>query len=227
MSKKLAIAAPLLILFAVLAMCPVVARAQQLPTGNRPAPEKQKLSKPLAHPYVRPTLRKKFHDYVRSTYGPISILEAGFNSGILQAEDSPPEWHQGAEAYGERFGSEFASAAISHTANFTFGAVLGEDTKYYPCNCKGIFHRAGYALLSAFTARRGEDGHRVFSVPALVSPYAATMARLAWFPDRYGVMDAFRSGNYALLNSFGDKLIREFLGPLEHWHRRKKPRPTS
>jgi hypothetical protein len=51
-------------------------------------------------------------------------------------------------------------------------------------------------VISTFTTRRGDDGHRVFSVPALVAPYAGTMTAVyGWYPGRYDGRDGFRMGN--------------------------------
>jgi hypothetical protein len=67
-------------------------------------------------------------------------------------------------------------------------------------------------LISTFTARRGDDGHRVFSFPALVSPYAGTMTAVyAWYPGRYDAKDGFRMGNYSLLGYAGANVAMEFL----------------
>ena len=58
---------------------------------------------------------------------------------------------------------------------------------------------------------RGEEGHRVFSVPALVAPYAGTMTAVyAWYPSRYEPADALRMGNYTLLGSIGGNIALEF-----------------
>jgi hypothetical protein len=67
-------------------------------------------------------------------------------------------------------------------------------------------------VISTFTARRGSDGHRVFSFPALVAPYVGTMAAVyGWYPDRYGAKDALRMGNYNLLAYMGGNITLEFL----------------
>jgi hypothetical protein len=64
----------------------------------------------------------------------------------------------------------------------------------------------------------------VFSVPAVVAPYAGTMTAVyGWYPDRYNTQDAFRMGNYTLLGYVGQNLALEFLygGPhtlLRHFH---------
>jgi len=162
--------------------------------------------------YTRPTQKTKFHNYLLDGFGPFPIVGAAFVSGINQATNSPPEWKQGAEAYGKRFGSNYGIAAVGMTTRYALAEAFQEDTSYYHCACKGVFPRLGHALISTLTARRGDDGHRVFSFPALVAPYAGTMTAVyAWYPDRYDARDGFRMGNYSLLGYAGSNVAMEFL----------------
>jgi hypothetical protein len=49
------------------------------------------------------------------------------------------------------------------------------------------------------------------SFSALVAPYAGSMAAVyGWYPNRYGVKDGFRMGNYTLLAFAGINIAREF-----------------
>ena len=84
------------------------------------------------------------------------------------------------------------------------------------------------------TGRRGEDGHRDFSFPALIAPYAGTMTAVyAWYPKRYDAEDAFRMGNYSLLAYAAQNVGLEFIysGPhsllsrmhLNNGHRAPEP----
>ncbi len=115
-------------------------------------------------------------------------------------------------AYGKRFGSDFGIAAISTTTRYGLAEAFREDTLYYRCECKGVFPRLRHAVISTLTARRGQDGHRVFSFPALIAPYAGTMTAVyAWYPSRYGAKDALRMGNYAMLGYVGGNIALEFL----------------
>jgi hypothetical protein len=175
------------------------------------------LSASTAHPqpdltYIRPTQKTELRNYLFDAFGPYPIVGAAFAAGINQAESTPPEWKQGAEGYGKRFGSNFAIAGVSITTRYALAKAFREDTLYYRCECKGLFPRLGHAVISTFTARRGEDGHRVFSFPALVAPYAGTMTAVyGWYPGRYNAMDGFRMGNYSLLGYVGGNLALEFL----------------
>src|SRR5579863_5476719 len=162
--------------------------------------------------YIRPTQKTKLRNYFFDAFGPYPIVGAAFAAGINQADNTPPEWKQGAEGYGKRFGSDFAIAAVSTTTRYALAQAFGEDTLYYRCECKGVLPRLSHALISTFTARRGDDGHRVFSLPALVAPYAGTMTAVyAWYPGRYSAMDGFRMGNYSLLGYAGGNVALEFL----------------
>jgi hypothetical protein len=213
----------LLLVIADLAALPVLAKAQSSATppdspgtvANTP-PAQRDLT------YTRPTEKTKFHNYIFDMIGPYPILGAALSAGINQADNTPPEWRQGAEAYGKRFGSNFGIAAVSTTTRYTLAEVFGEDTLYYRCECKGFFPRLSHAMISTLVTRRGDDGHRVFSVPSLVAPYAGTMTAVyAWYPSRYNAKDGFRMGNYTLLGYAGGNIAREFIygGPHSLWSR--------
>jgi len=162
--------------------------------------------------YVRPTQRTKVHNYVFDAYGPYPIVSAAITAGINQETNSPPEWNQGVEGYSKRFGSELGIAAVGTTVRYGLSEAFKEDALYYRCDCRGVFPRMGYAMVSTLTARRGDDGHRVFSLPALLAPYAGSMTAVyGWYPNRFGPKDAFRVGNYNLLIYMGGNISLEFI----------------
>jgi hypothetical protein len=177
----------------------------------------------FAPSYTRPTPREKIHSFGLNTFGPIPLVVSAGSAGIDQFDNSPPEWKQGAEGYGKRFGSDFGTAAIGTTTRYALSEAFREDSLYYRCECTGIFPRVGHAAISSLTARRGQDGHRAFSLPALLAPYAGSSAAVyGWYPDRYGAKDAFRMGNYSLLTSVFGNIALEFLHsvPSSLFHRR-------
>jgi len=197
-----------------LAAAPVLANAQSVANSGNSS-DTAVLSASSTHPelaYASPTQKTKLHNYFFDTFGPYPIVGAAFSAGINQAESTPPEWKQGAEGYGKRFGSNFTIAAVSTTTRYALSEAFREDTLYYRCECKGMLPRLSHALISTFTARRGDDGNRVFSFPALVAPYTGTMTAVyAWYPGRYGAMDGLRMGNYSLLGYMGGNIALEFL----------------
>jgi hypothetical protein len=193
---------------------------QQPSSSSEPAPPPATTSSAPAHPwhatpgvtYQKPTEGQKFHNFMFDAFGPIPIIGAAAAAGVNQATNSPPEWGGGGQAYAERFGSNFGIALITTTTRYGLAEAFHEDTLYYRCECHGFFPRLTHALISTVTARKGEDGHRVFSFPGLAAPYAGTMVAVAgWYPNRYEPMDGFRLGNYNLLYQAGGNVALEFL----------------
>ena len=185
---------------------PVPAKAQSLPaTGASTTPARPDL------PYTRPTEAIKLRNYLFDGFGLFPIVGAALTAGISQASNGVPEWNQGAEGYAKRIGSDFGIAAVSTTTRYALSEAFKQDALYYRCECTGVFPRLKHAVLSTLTARRGSDGHRVFSLPALVAPYVGTMTAVyGWYPDCYGAKDALRMGNYNLLAYMGGNIFLEF-----------------
>lgn len=163
----------LLLLIADLAALPGLAKAQSLAdsedssgTGLSTTPAQLDLT------YTRPTHTTKFRNYIFDVLGPYPVVGAAFAAGISQANNTPPEWRQGTEGYAKRFVSDFGIAAVSTTTRYALAEALKEDTLYYRCECKGVVPRLSHAVTSTLIARRGVEGHRVFSLPALIAPYA-------------------------------------------------------
>jgi hypothetical protein len=188
-----------------------VARAQSLVDPDSPGAIASAQAQPeLA--YTRPTQATKLHNYIFDAFGPYSVVGAAFAAGINQAYNTPPEWKQGAAGYSKRLGSNFGIAAVTTTTRYGLAQAFREDTLYYRCECKGIFPRLRHAVTSTLSARRGSDGHSVFSFPSLVAPYAGTMTAVyGWYPRRYDAEDALRMGNYTLLGYVGANVALEFL----------------
>jgi hypothetical protein len=190
--------------------------------------------------YHRPSETTKLKNFAFDSFGPYAFFGAAVAGAYQQAvttnatphiSGSPPDWGQGWDSYGVRVANNFGINLVTQTARYTLAEVFREDTIYYRCECSGILARTKHALISTVTARKGEDGHRVFSFPALAAPYAGgEAAALLWYPDHdsirprgFGPMDGFRIGNYNLLVQAGLNLALEFVygGPhtlLSHHH---------
>jgi hypothetical protein len=162
--------------------------------------------------YQRPTEKERFRNFVFDAFGPYPLIGSALAGGIQQASNTPPEWGGGAGAYGQRVASNFGINLVTQTTRYGLGRLLREDTLYYRCECTGFGHRLEHALISTVTARRGDDGHRTFSVSSFVAPYAGgEAAALLWYPGRYDASDGFRMGNYNLAIQAGLNIAIEFI----------------
>jgi hypothetical protein len=162
--------------------------------------------------YQKPSHHQKFTNYLFDAFGPYSIVGSIGAGSIHQATNAPPDWGQGWQAWGARVGSAYGVSVVTQTTRYAFSELLREDTIYYRCECTGTWARMKHAVISTVTARQGEDGHRVFSIPAILAPYAGSeTAALLWYPNRFGPKDGFRMGNYNLLDQVGMNLGLEFI----------------
>jgi hypothetical protein len=206
------------ILFFLLAILPAKGRAQDQGQSSDPSASEHPIvpEKP-AYAYVPPTETMKLHNYLFDAYGPFPMTVSAFVAGYHQARHNPPEWREGFPGYSERYGSDFGANAAGVTARYLTAQALHQDTLYYRCACNGFWPRLQYAVVSTLVAHREDDGHKVFSVPALVAPYAGSFTAVeGWYPRRYNAKDAFRMGNYGLMDAAIGNIGLEFLPRLLH-----------
>jgi hypothetical protein len=211
-----------------------MAPAAELPSTDTvvgPSPTRTFYPSPILA-YTPPNEKEKLRLFVFDAFGPYAFAKAAVAAGFQQDSNSPPEWGGGWDAYGERVASNYGVQLVTTATSYGMAEILHEDAAYYRCECTGLLPRVRHALISTLTARRGDDGHRVFSIPGLVSPYAGSMTALAWYPGRFGVKDGFRMGNYNLLTQAAGNVVMEFIygGPhtmFSHLGRSNSPGGTA
>jgi hypothetical protein len=163
--------------------------------------------------YTFPKGRQQFRNYLYYTFGPPALISTAIGAGLDQSKPAPPEWDSGAEGYGERYGWRFGMNMVTQTTQYSLGALTHEDVAYHRCDCSGLFLRGAHAVVSTLTAKT-RGGRTVFSVPALVSPYAGSFTAVnAWYPSRYEPSDAVRIANISFAFKVAGNLIGEFIAP--------------
>ena len=103
--------------------------------------------------------------------------------GIGQWEDSEPAYRQGAEGYGKRYATNFASGTIE---NFFTGAIfptiLHQDPRFFQSCQGGFWHRTDYAVRRIFVTRT-DSGHSQFNYSEIVgSAVAAAISTNTYHP---------------------------------------------
>jgi len=173
------------ILLGVLVAWPFACYAQEdMPDAPTPQSSAHRTASPV---YTPPTQGERLKGYLKATYGIQPVIEAAIRGGLEQKRDRPSEWPQGAQGYADRFGSAMGQIAIRGTTEYVASEVFREDLRFIPCRSpctQSVFTRA---LEDTFTARRGEDGHRSFSVARMIGPISgAAVATNTWYPAGYG-----------------------------------------
>lgn len=156
------------------------------------------------------TTSERLRLYITSTFGPGAILRAAATSGINQWRNTPKEWRGGAEAYGERFGSSFATHVIRKTLESGGAALLHEDNRYMPSNESGFFRRTRHAVMSVFIARN-DAGAEHFAYSRFGGALGGSFISRIWQPrsnDSSG--DAAVNFGITIAADMGWNMVKEF-----------------
>jgi len=200
------------IVAALLIATSAAAHSQSTPSPQpAPAPVARYVANPVTYSF--PNNHQQFRNYLYSTFGPPAFIASAIGAGLDQRKPAPPEWDSGAQGYAERYGWRFGMQLVSQTTAYSLGALIHEDVAYHRCACAGLLPRTTHAFVSTLTARTS-SGRTVFSVPALVSPYAGSFTAVnAWYPARYEPADALRIGSMSFVFKTAGNLVGEFLAP--------------
>jgi hypothetical protein len=130
------------------------------------------------------TAGQKFKLTARGTFDPIEFLWYGALAGIGQARNSDPEYGQGAEGYGKRFGEQFGDGTIENfMTKATLPALLRQDPRYFQLG-KGTFkHRTLYAISRVFITR-SDSGTSQFNFSEILgSAASASISTYSYHPS--------------------------------------------
>jgi hypothetical protein len=172
-------------------------------------------------PYVRPTSKVQFADYLKDSYGLPAFASTGVRALFGQARGKPDGWGQDWPGFGQRFGSAAAVTAINGNVRYGMETVLKEDMRYIPCHGCSVKRKIGNAFLSEVTARHDSDGHRFFTLTPIVADFLGPIiANTFWFPPGHGPLDGLVATRTVLATRVGGHLFREFV--LERRHKDPK-----
>ncbi len=168
------------------------------------------LPKPEIEPWTKITGEQRWQQYVSLTYSPLAVLGAAAGAGVSQAIDSPTEWGQGAEGYGKRVASSYASTLVGNTVTFGSAALFHDDNRYFRSHSGGFFARLGHVIASPYVARNDQGGKR-FSTSQFLGSAAYSGIQLAWQPRSWQGWDDVAI-NYSIWYGTvaGVNLFREF-----------------
>jgi hypothetical protein len=154
--------------------------------------------------------KEKFKFYLRTTYGPGSLINIAAAAGIKQARNSPPEWGQGMEGFGSRFASGFGLKAIKLSIQSGIEGLLGEDPRYYASARSGVFHRAFYAAGQTFVSHK-DAGGTGFAYARFIGIAGGVCISRQWHPENdRSARDYFVAGAAIVGIDMARFVFREF-----------------
>jgi hypothetical protein len=125
----------------------------------------------------------KLEYHAKCAFGPGAILGDAAYAAVLQADNAPMEWKQGAEAYGKRLGTMVAWSGIRNGLAFGLDSSLHQDPRYYRAGGGGFFRRSAHALRGTLLTRT-DSGGETLSAWRIGSAYGSAFLSNLWYPDR-------------------------------------------
>lgn len=162
--------------------------------------------------FVPLSTKLKYQLSFRAATDVISIAGAGVLAGINQASAGKPNYVQGAQGYGQRFGAAYAGTV---TDVFIGGAVLPsllhQDPRYFYQGTGTRKSRALHAISAPFIAK-GDNGRWQFNYSSIGGDLAAGAIANAYYPNRdRGPGLVFNSAALSTGGRIANALAQEFI----------------
>jgi len=130
------------------------------------------------------SFKDKFWLATQDSFDYSSFILAGAIAGIGQAQNSYPEFHQGAAGYARYFWHSFADQAVgNYFTEAIVPALSREDSRYYTLGHGNFFHRSGYAVSRLFITRT-DSGGSTFNFSEIGGNLAGAAVSNTYYPSR-------------------------------------------
>ena len=137
----------------------------------------------LAHERKPLSSKQKFQLAVDETIAPSRFFTSAFTAGISQARNSLPDYGQGWEGYGKRYGSSMASNATSHFfGTGLLPSLTHEDPRYFVKIFGSPKNRILYAM-SRVLITRTDEGYSTFNWSNVLGGLMAESLAVSYLPD--------------------------------------------
>lgn len=128
--------------------------------------------------------KDKFITATEDSFDYSAFIFAGALAGISMAQDSYPEFHQGAVGYGRYYWHTLADQAVeNYMVEAIFPSALRQDSRYYTLGRGGIVKRTAYSF-SRVLITRTDAGNETFNASEIIGAGAASGISSLYYPDR-------------------------------------------
>lgn len=130
------------------------------------------------------TVKDKFVESSQDAFDYSDLIFAALLAGVDQAENSVPEFHQGAAGYGRYYWHTLADQADEdYQVEFFFPVLLHQDSRYYTLGRGGFLKRTGYAFTRVLITRT-DAGNTTFNASEIVGAGAASGISDLYYPSQ-------------------------------------------
>jgi hypothetical protein len=156
-------------------------------------------------------IKDKFRLFVDDTIDPITFLNAAFNAGLGQAQNSDPSFGQEAGGYGKRFGVNLIDQAQSEFfKDFAYPTIFFEDPRYYRLG-QGSFKARFFHAVAHVVVAHNEDGASMPNYSEWLGTTSAVSLSNVYHPDnRRGFGPSAENVVIAVSQDAGFDVLREF-----------------
>jgi hypothetical protein len=131
------------------------------------------------------SVKEKFVSTFQDSFDYSSLTFSAAMAGVAQAQDSYPQFHQGAAGYGRYFWHTFADQT---NENFwvegIMPAALHQDTRYYTLGHGGLLKRGAYSFTRVLVTR-GDDQNREPNYSEVVGAGIGSSISSLYYPSAY------------------------------------------
>jgi hypothetical protein len=131
------------------------------------------------------TAKEEFKTAALESFDYSAVTFAAGQAAVAQAQDSFPEFHQGAAGYGRYFWHTFADQTDENLwVQGIFPVVLHQDSRYYTLGHGGFIKRGAYSFTRVLITRT-DDGDRTPNYSEVVGAGVASSISAAYYPSVY------------------------------------------
>ena len=164
------------------------------------------------------TIKDKFVSASQDSLDYSSIFLPAALAGIGLAENSVPEFHEGAVGYGRYFWHSLADQTLeNYMVEFIVPVIHHEDSRYYTLGRGGFFKRSKYAI-SHVIITQSDSGHPTFNAGEVIGAGAAAGISGLYYPQsqRTFSQTAQRWGTNVGIDA-ASFAVREFWPDINHF----------
>jgi hypothetical protein len=130
------------------------------------------------------SVKEKFKTAMLDSVDYSSFIFVAGQAGVAQANNSYPEFGQGAKGYGRYYWHTLADAINENTwVEFIVPSMLHQDTRYYTLGRGDFAKRLGYAF-TRIVITRNDEGHDTFNFSEVLGAGAFSGVANLYYPSQ-------------------------------------------